>query len=220
MRYFLLLCSLVLWSCQRAPKTQNNRSSNKSVAPEINEQEDNYITCWGIGPVEFGDDISALEEKVGKENITLDSLFLEGDFDRLITKVWKGSPKEISISWLEEKPPFKNIKALEISHPDSPYKFNNGIKIGTSIRKIVELNGGEDIKLYGFGWDYGGTFVDFGKGNLKGDLPCFGGVFELQTEAAGKEVEEVFGDQEISSSAPAFKKYEAVLSVIRVFNKS
>ncbi|WP_207534305.1 hypothetical protein [Desertivirga arenae] len=185
----------------------------------MNDQNDSHITCWGIGPLEFGDDLETIAEKVGKENVSTDSLFLEGDFDRLITKVWKGTPKEITIIWKEVKPPFKTVSTFEIAQEDSPYKFDNGIGIGTGIKEIVALNGGEPIKLYGFGWDYGGTFIDFGKGKLKGDLPCFGGVFQLQTEAADAEVQQVMGDQEIYSNAPAFSKYKAVLTVIRISEK-
>ena len=221
MRVSLFLCALLFLSCNRSPKSssQDTKTTFGKGISAADDESGNNITCWGIGPIEFGDDLAIVEEKAGKKNVYTDSLFLEGNFERLVTKLWKGTPREITIYWAEEQPPFKTIKSLEISHPNSPYQFNNGIKIGSSIAEIVNLNGGEEIKLYGFGWDKGGTFIDFGKGKLKGDLPCFGGVFDLKTKASDKDVEAVMGDHQITSSAPAFGKYKAVLSVIRVFNR-
>ncbi|WP_207421026.1 hypothetical protein [Desertivirga brevis] len=210
---------VLLTACNQSTKDQTKGSSKQKTSVEEISQDENYITCWGIGPLEFGDDPASIQEKVGKENVSMDSLFLEGDFERLITKVWKGSPKEISIVWEEVKAPFKTIKLFEVSHQNSPYKFHNGIGIGSTLKEIVALNGEEPINLYGFGWDYGGTFIDFGKGKLKGDLPCFGGVFELQTEVGDAEVQQAMGNQAITSNLPALKKYPTVLKVIRVSEK-
>lgn len=210
---------VLLTACNQAPKNSSKETSKQKSQVEEISRDNNQITCWGIGPLEFGDDPQMIEEKVGKENISIDSLFLEGDFDRQITKVWKGSSKEISILWQESKPPFKSIKTFEISHKDSPYKFNNGIGIGSTLKEIVALNGEEPINLYGFGWDYGGTFIDFGKGKLKGDLPCFGGVFQLQTEVGDAEVQQVMGDHAIISNLPALQKYPVQLTTIRVSDK-
>jgi hypothetical protein len=219
-RLFLTgFCIVLLAACNQSAKDSRKESATQKSQVEELSHADNHITCWGIGPLEFGDDPGTIQEKVGKENLTTDSLFLEGDFDRLITKVWKGSPKEISIVWEEVKPPFKSIKTFEISNENSPYKFSNGIGIGSTLKEVVALNGGEPINLYGFGWDYGGTFIDFGKGKLKGDLPCFGGVFQLQTEVGDAEVQQVMGDHAITSNLAALQKYPTVLTVIRVSEK-
>ena len=61
-----------------------------------------------------------------------------------------------------------------------------------------------------------GTFVDFNKGKLAGDMPCFGGVFQLKTTTASGNVQQLMGDQKISSSNPAFKTHEAELKTIRI----
>lgn len=141
-------------------------------------------------------------------------MWLEGQFEGFITSVWRGSPGEIVVHWKEKQAPYKTIDHLEISHPESPYHFVNGIKIGMTLNELVELNGGTPVSLYGFGWDYGGTFIDFNKGKLSGDLPCFGGVFALSDP--NKMDPSVTGDRPVSSANEAFKDNQPILRVIRL----
>lgn len=212
----LLVFSLILFiACNNSSK-DTDKKGGKIYSMSDNQEGAEEITCWGIGPIELDSDMQVVEEKAGKANVSQDSLFLEGNFEGFITKVWKDTAKEIVIHWKEKQAPFSNIEFLEISRPESPYHFMNGIKIGTGLKEIEKLNGGTAITLYGFGWDYGGTFVDFNKGKLAGDIPCFGGVFSLPDSADTEAVKELLGDIKISSSQPAFDKYEPVLSVIRV----
>lgn len=213
------ICFLILITLLACNNPSANRPDSEGDFPAKSDAAyagNNQITCWGIADIEFEDTFSDIEEKAGKNNITLDSLFLEGTFERIVTTLWKGTNKEILIHWNESSPPFKTIKSLEISNPKSLYQFSNGIKIGSTLIELVKLNNAP-ISLYGFGWDYGGTFADFGKGKLAGDVPCFGGVFELKS---GSEIQEnaLMGDKKISSSDSAFKNKEVKLKVIRISN--
>lgn len=215
---FLILT--VLLACNNPSINHNNSESSLPAQSDANDNQQNQITCWGIADIEFEDTFSDIEEKAGKNNLTLDSLFLEGTFQRIVTTLWKGTNKEIIIHWNESVPPFKTIKTLEISNPASSYHFVNGIKIGSSLTDIVNLNNAP-VSLYGFGWDYGGTFADFGTGKLAGDIPCFGGVFELESSNNTNEIiAPLTGDKKISSSDPAFKNQEAKLKVIRISNSN
>jgi len=218
-RISLFLCVLMLFACGRSSEGQGDKSTQKgsegSSQNSVTGQAVAGITCWGVGEIEFGDDMGSVTEKAGKDNVSIDSLFQEGDFARMITVLWKGKDKQLDIAWEEEKPPFTKIKYITISNPKSPYAFDNGIKIGTSLNEIVKLNNG-DIKLYGFGWDYGGSFISFGNGRLAGDLPCFGGVFQLEENTESEGAPELFGDREISSSNPEFKNHKVILTEIIV----
>lgn len=214
--YIGVLLITTLLACNNTSTNTTNAADSNTAKPslELNTSE-NLITCWGIGEIDFEDNLVSIENKVGKSNISVDSLFLEGMFEQLLTTVRKGTDKEIVIYWEEKQPPFKTIKSLEINNSNSPYHFENGIKIGSTLNEMTVLNE-QPINLYGFGWDYGGTFVDFNKGKLAGDMPCFGGVFQLKTTNTSNNIQQIMGDQKISSSHPAFKTHEAELKTIRI----
>ena len=116
-------------------------------------------------------------------------------------------------------PPFKKIKMLEVGKRESAYKFKNGIKVGIPLSEIVKLND-QHLTIYGFGWDYGGTFVSFNNGKLAKEIPCFGGVFDLQHSGNNsKDENRIMGDHHINSNEPALVKYGAILIKIRTSNK-
>lgn len=213
--YIGVLIITTLLACNNKSSTSSKSDSSTNKPSLESKVDEDLITCWGIGEIEFEDNLSSIEDKVGKSNISLDSLFLEGMFEQLLTTLWKGTDKEITIYWEEKQPPFKTIKSLEVSSLNSPYHFENGIKIGTTLNEMTVLNS-QSINIYGFGWDYGGTFVDFNNGKLAGDMPCFGGVFQLKTTTTSDNVQQIMGDQKINSSHPAFKTHEAELKTIRI----
>ncbi|WP_374165162.1 hypothetical protein [Arcticibacter sp. MXS-1] len=215
---FIVLPALLLFSCGQNKSNKKENSGGQGFDIGANQSGDDEITCWGIGPVELDNDMQSLAEKVGKENLSQDSLFAEGMFEGFVTTVWKNSPREIIVHWKEKKEPFQNIQFLEIRQASSPYHFLNGVKIGSRASEITRLNGGTPFLLYGFGWDNGGTFVSFNKGKLAGDMPCFGGVFALPDNVDAKDAEGIMGDMEIKSTVPALQKYDARLVALRVKN--
>ncbi len=218
MRIFFILSALLLFACNN-PSGSGNKQAGKVYSIAGNQDGGEEITCWGIGEIDLDDDMASLEEKVGRKGLSQDSLMKEGAFEGFVTKLWKGTAKEIVVHWKEKKAPYAVIDYLEVVQPASPYHFANGIKIGTSLNDIIKLNGGTAVNLYGFGWDYGGTFIDFGKGKLAGDIPCFGGVFALPDNIKTDDSREITGDIKITSSHPALKNYEVKLVAIRVVNK-
>lgn len=208
-----VLMLTALLACNNPSANRSSSEGNFSAQSEANDQT--QITCWGIGVIELEDSFSDIEKKAGHKGLSLDSVFLEGTFERVVTTLWKGTDKEITIRWKESVPPFKSIKTLEISNPASVYSFVNGIKIGSKLSDIAALNNAP-VSLYRFGWDYGGTFVGFNKGTLAGDIPCFGGVFELVNTETAHDAASLMGDTEINSSDPGFENQDARLKVIRI----
>ncbi|RXF69795.1 hypothetical protein [Arcticibacter tournemirensis] len=217
MRVFLFLSILLFAACNNS-SDKGDKAAKKIQSIDTASEGGSEITCWGIGDIDLDNDMQSLTGKVGKANVTQDSLFKEGSFEGFVTTLWKGSPKEIIVHWKEKKEPYQTIDHLEITSPESPYHFVNGIKIGTTLKEMEKLNGGTAISLYGFGWDYGGTFISFNKGKLAGDIPCFGGVFALPENVETSDTKDVMGDSKISSSHAAFTKYDPKLVTIRVKN--
>jgi hypothetical protein len=212
---FVSLISVCIACGGKSARPAGDTTETSAAMPPDAREGEGQLTCWGAGPVEFGDDYEAVAEKVGEQNITADSLFLEGQFDRIVTAIWKGTPRELFVHWKERKAPYNTIEKIEISHPQSEYSFSNGIRVGTALAEIQKLNGDKPLNIYGFGWDYGGTFADFGGGKLKGDIPCFGGVFEV---AEGSPAPEVSGDKKISSADPALAGLQVKLKLVRIQN--
>lgn len=220
MRLSLILLIFFFLSCSQGRRgaDQSDTTGNLGSVGLDDPEAANSITCWGVGRIDLGDDLEAIAEKFGPNNLSQDSLFQEGMLQGLVTVIRKGTREEVMIYWQEKKPPFKTIHLIEISKAGSPYQFANGIKIGTSMTELVKLNGGKALHFYGFGWDYAGTFADFGGGRLEGDIPCFGGVF-----AAGNQASELpaglAGDKKLSSDHPDIEGLDLHLVKIRINNK-
>lgn len=216
MKRLLYLPLMFLFSC-----TNNSFNKLPSIAglgesDLINSSE---ITCWGIAEIELEDSYATLVEKVDVKNLMQDSIFKEGVFQEMVTSIWKDSPKEIVVHWKEKQAPYVTIDNLEIKNSSSVYHFVNGIKIGTSLRELVKLNGGKGFSLWGFGWDNGGAIKDFNDGTLSGDLPCFRGVLALPDSVINeKDSKNLMGDRLIQSSDAVFAKYDPVLINIRIKN--
>lgn len=215
MRSLLIVALSLTLGCSGSEELRRREAEDRSKPATISKAADpSLITCEGVGRIRFTDDLSSLERKAGEHNLHMDSLFLEGTFESLVTRVWKDTPQEITVYWQEKQSPYNTIRMLEVSHPESVYHFSNGIQIGTTLEKIAELNGAP-VQLYGFGWDYGGTFSGFSGGKLASSIPCFGGVFALP-EGTQLEDKTIQGDHEIRSDAAGLKEVEAVLVKIRV----
>ncbi len=173
------------------------------------------LTCDAIGPIRLTDDFEKVEQIVGKENIKIDSHFVEGNFEGLLTTLWPLTNKEARIYWLEKKPPFSKIRSVEINHPMSVWQFSNGLKVGTSLDQIVNMNGGKPVTFYGFYWDYGGKISSFNDGRLAAELPCVSGTLSPTEEADTDQVRNtVSGDSPISSDVPGLKEMKVELSTI------
>lgn len=226
MKIRLLFGCLLLAACTRtAPSsavsdsTSNNdtlTAPDEKLAQRRVGKSANLIDCSGIGQIRLSDNLVALENKIGKENLSRDSLMLEGMFEGFITVAYKNTSREVKIYWKEKQPPYRNIRMLEITRPDSPYRFANGLGIGTSLQELVKLNSDIPVSLYGFAWDYGGTLISFNNGSLSKILPCFSGVFDIQTLNGSKQERQIMGDRPINSGNPVLKQYQVRLAKIRL----
>jgi hypothetical protein len=150
-----------------------------------------------------------IEQLFGKENIGIDSMFAEGEFVGLRSVVNKAKADEIFISWEEDKPPFKKIMSVEVTQPNSPYKTEEGIGVGSTVADIqAKLNDGKPFTFSGFGWDYGGGCC-FGEG-ISEKLRRVSFRLDMQENDYQKFTEDenrqFIGDQSVPSDLPIFKQ--------------
>lgn len=85
--------------------------------------------------------------------------FEEGTEERSFTTLYKNTPNEVLITWQNGQ-----VYDVTVAHPGQ-WSSQKGIRIGTTYDELVQLNGAP-IRVYGFGWDYGGA-VDWHEGRLK-----------------------------------------------------
>lgn len=145
-----------------------------SISPVTDVGQHNKINCDGVGEINFKDDYAAIESKIGKENISVDSNFVEGEFQSIYHTLFNGTPKEIKVFW-EDAYFKKKIGTLELENPNSVYSFDNGIKVGATLAALAKPNGGEPVRFYGFNWDYGGNIMNFSEGKIRKELDCLSG---------------------------------------------
>lgn len=195
----------------------NNRLKNKSLDPQSSTKLSHqkldstfHLDCKHIGEINFEDNPKSLVNKFKAEQISTDSLFLEGMFQEVITIIDLGKPTEIKIRWNENN----QIKIIEIEHPQSPYRFSNGLKIGSTLKDLVTINK-KEISFYGFGWDYGGTISGFNNGTIQEDLPCFGGVLTRKSNEQS-DFKKLSGDRIFKSDSPDVNAQQIYLSKIRI----
>lgn len=202
---------LFIMSCTNSPKVE------EEAGDWLQGGDPTEITCWGIGEIELEDSYDILVDKAGLDHIKQDSLFKEGIFERVITRVWPDTEKEIVVHWKEKEAPLATIEMLELRDSSSVYHFTNGLRIGSTLQDLVKENGGVEFSFYGFGWDYSGTVTDFNSGKLSNSLPCFQGVLALPQEASEDTgAAELMGDKLINSSHPFFSKFNPRLVNIKI----
>lgn len=81
--------------------------------------------------------------------------FEEGTEKRPYTVLFPDTPDEIQITWEDmERTKINDIRFSK----EGKWKSSTGIKIGTSLEELNQLNG-KAVAFYGFGWDYSGAVV-------------------------------------------------------------
>lgn len=215
----LLFTGLYLISCSN-PSTnvaeENNIGSDSLTVDTISK---NYeLTCDGAGKIKLTSTVAEIEKIVGKQNLQYDSVFAEGEFVVMQLIAFKNKPEELIFFSQEESTiPYKFISAIKIRQAKSPYSFANGVRIGTGIEDLEELNGGIPISFSGFEWDYEGGFLSFNKGKLETEMACFGGSFYHK---AGETIKNnVIGDGEFKSNQVDVKKIGVYISEIIIANR-
>ncbi len=201
-----ILILTAFYSCNNNQRRQ--QSTVDSTTVNQTAEKDNYlITCKTFGKVDRNDGEKALKMKFGEMALKRDSFFKEGMFEEMITTVNAGKDDEFQVHWNDVGIP----KLIVVSQPNSPYHLSNGIKIGATLKELVNLNHAA-ISFYGFGWDYGGTISGFNKGVMENQYPCFSGVLD----GAGISADQLVGDKVFSSDLPGVDTEKINLKEMRI----
>jgi hypothetical protein len=183
-----------------------------------------------VGPISQTADESDLIQLYGKDNVTSLKIAVdnEGMEYQVGTVIYPKDPlKKLSILWSDPKNK-KKLKRVELYGDKSYWKLAGGVSLGSSLKDLVRLNGGEFI-LWGFGWDAGGFVKTWGNGTLE---KKFAGKVSIGLDTISRvkkpdttlvpdnvtkdEYFSVQGDSEFSSSHPIMQKINPTVRQIFV----
>ena len=156
----------------------------------------------------------ALIEKFGADNIGRDTAWLpEGMGQIMVTLLYPGTKNEVQFEW-SDSVSYSTLDAVEVTADSSDWS-SHGVKIGTPMTELVDLNGG-DFTFSGFGWDYGGYAFFGDEGKLRGVTIRLGSSAKEMTQ---EQQDSLLGDQQVSSKSLAARANDPEVEVIRLIKE-
>ncbi len=125
------------------------------------------IPGGNVGPISPTASEADLIKIFGKDNVlsTIVDVDDEGMEQENGTIIYPKDPsKKISILWKDQTSK-KNLKRVEITGNETMWKTEYGITLGTSLKELERINGGE-FTISGFGWDNEGWVISWESGKL------------------------------------------------------
>lgn len=136
----------------------------------------------------------------GASNLKEDFYIGEGPVDDTTwtTTIYPGTYKEITVYWQRELF-HKKISSVESFQKQAPYFTKDGLKIGSTLKKLLQVNQ-KKITFLGFGWDYGGMIESFNNGKLEKS------IIKFWLDAENEVADRIVGDKEFHTDLPLVKK--------------
>ncbi|MEZ4886738.1 MAG: hypothetical protein R3E32_18565 [Chitinophagales bacterium] len=206
----LVLCS-VLFACHNNSTKEDTHTTDYSVRDQAGNTEWLAIPNKSVGKITPDMTEANIIEVYGKEQVIHDSLHVGEGFFIQSTVVFPNTPNELRIAWEEEKT-FEKIARIIVKKENAQWHTPNGLKIGTPLQKVIDLNG-VPFNFWGFDWDYSGSVSSWEGGNFDGQgigvrLSYGVDIQNLDRHA----IEAVVGDQEVSSAEPILKDMQVRVS--------
>ena len=116
------------------------------------------------GPLSKNVSHARLVKAFGKRNVTIEAVGIGEGETQVASVIFPRDPaRRIEVLWIDEK---RRRKASEIrTGIDATWRTEHGIRRGMPLSEVEALNG-RPFELWGFGFDYGGTTLDWKGGAL------------------------------------------------------
>ncbi len=165
----------------------------------------------GVGHIRLGETIREAQIAYGKDQVKKQKLYIpEGETqDGFVVFPNHANQLECFIDNTGK------IEMIRISGDFSSWHTTEGIRIGTTLDELVELNG-KPIQFSGFGWDLGGAIISFNQGKLE-KLKSSLHITLTYPEQGFSNYEKYLGDQIISSNSKDLKGVGITVYSITVF---
>ena len=165
------------------------------------QQKSDFVLtpCLGNSILHSKTSEAELVKIVGKKNVErVERWYAEGT-ERIVGSVFfKDTPQSFFIKW-KDTINFKNPEWIEIHGDKSLWELDNGVKIGTDLKELVQLNG-KHFTFSGFDWDYGGQTI-FEKGNLESYCYSIHLYYDYE-DLFENEWNQIVGDKIVSTKNP------------------
>lgn len=205
----------------------SNTSDEKTDSTALGDGSTAMVNEWECIPGERAGNITGtsseqeLIDKLGVENVSShDTVYgAEGIFS-IGTIIYKGTPNEAHIVW-KDTLNFKNPEYVEVGFAEPgkesqvQWYVTNGVKVGTKLTELEQING-KPFNFSGFGWDYGGSVVDWNGGKLiNSDSTSYLSIilaYDYENQALSPVAEKVMGDKSFESKDPNAQKLNPFVS--------
>jgi hypothetical protein len=160
------------------------------------------------------DSEQALIERYGEDNIARDTAWYpEGMGQYMVTVLYPRTKNEVIFSWLDSAA-YVGLDEITVSADSSEWTAR-GVKIGTTLTELVELNGGH-FTFSGFGWDYGGYATWGDDGKLQGISVRLDSSEEMMAQ---EQLDSLSGDRTVSSNSTAARLNNPVVTEIKLIKE-
>lgn len=161
------------------------------------------FTC--AGPFAADASEAALIRRFARANVAFRTVpAAEGEMVRKTILFAKDRARRVEIIWFDEK---KRRRPAEVLVYDpGPWRTPEGIGIGTPLAEVEAMNG-KPFPLYGFGWDYAGTVIDWEGGRLSRT----GCRLLLRFEPRGRYGPDLDGERELRSDQADLRAADPVV---------
>ncbi|MBA4851131.1 hypothetical protein [Emticicia sp. BO119] len=223
MRLLLLgsLFTLLLNACTSKNSEQTTDSTTLTVSGNVVINEWECIPGERAGIINSNSSEQELIDKLGKENVSShDTVYgAEGMFS-IGTILYKGTPNEAHIVW-KDTLNFKNPEYVEVGFAEPgkesqvQWFVTNGVKVGTKLTELEQING-KPFNFSGFGWDYGGSVVDWNGGKLmNADSTSYLAIilaYDYENQALNPVADKLLGDNSFTSKDPNAQRLNPFVS--------
>ncbi len=154
---------------------QNPQS--KSTEQKIVLEDSNIISCEGIGPVKLIDTHNDMVNKFGKDNLVEETKDFDGKSMK-VTRVFADTPEEVIVVWAQNG---GKAARLLIQNELGPYKTEENLRVGISLRDVVRINNYLPVTFPNFYKDTEGftRIASFNGGDIAKKYPCLNGTLEI-----------------------------------------
>lgn len=155
-------------------------SQQNDGAETTSQQADDLITCDGIGKVLLSYSHEDLEEQFGADQLADETATQDGKSVQ-VTRVFKDTPEEVTVTWEEASAPFTKAVKLSVSDEFSPYRLEEGIQVGSTLKDLVRANNFLPVTFSNFysADDGFANIQDFNEGDIGQKYPCLGGSMDI-----------------------------------------
>jgi hypothetical protein len=174
-----------------------------------------------VGKITAHSSESDLKKVYGEKQVQQTTVYLEEAEAVEVTTIFPAEPMKSLVIFWKDSDKKKDPESIKLNGNASAWSTPKGVTLGKKLKDLEKLNGGP-FEMSGFGWDYGGTVMDWKGGKLAREMTSKGRILVRFEEPEGKAVtakerQKVTGDHAFSSSHPVLQKmnpriYEIVIS--------